>query len=393
MNKSEVNYLPYRKTADGREPNTLRNTRNYGLDILRVIAMLFIVAHHLTKSNIWGTVTESLLFKALSLNITAAFIDCFVIVGVNVFFLLSGWLKINLRAGKVVSLLAECWAIGIISVCLAAALDTAYYSSFADAALDAVLFPFTHWFVPAYLLLCLLSPILNRITDNLSGKSALYALIVMLVIFCIVGFAGDYVYVNGMQDGGVNVKVSYTGTNAGYSVIWACVCYVAGRIIRMHPVHKLQKASVCFALYLLCCMVNFAVLCVTMAVFHDAEVTKWYIYCYNNPFTFVGSAFLLCAFANVKVKEGAGRFFAFLSAHTFAVYMIHSDNPFVTPYRDYILDFAEGNLLRQVQLLPLNTVALFIAGIAVSVLYFATIGLAVSRLCRYFKDKREKKLL
>lgn len=356
------------------------NLRNYGLDLLRVLAMLFIVLHHLLNSNIWGDVTQSVYVKAFSVNLTSALLDCFFIVGVNVFFLLSGWLKINLRISKVIILLAECWAIGIISVALAALTDSTQYTGFGQAALQALAFPFSHWFIPAYLLLCLLSPLLNSLVDKLTRRGAVYAAAVLFVLFCLIGFAADYFYVIGMQGEDITSKVSYTGTNAGYSVIWACVCYLTGRLMHLHTPEKLKSVKLSFALYTACCLVNFAVLCVAIAVLKDGEIAKWYIYCYNNPFTFLGSACLLCAFAHIKVTQRTGKFFAFLSAHAFAVYIMHSDNPLLSPHRAYILELSDGMLWAQVLLLPINAVVLFAIGVAVSVLYCITIGKAVKKL-------------
>ncbi|MCD8372252.1 MAG: acyltransferase [Clostridia bacterium] len=380
MENSETDSMAALQENPEEVSSDLQNKRNYGLDVLRTLAMLFIVLHHLTNSEIWGEITESVYSQALSVNITSAFLDCFFIVGVNVFFLLSGWLKIKLRAGKIFTLLAECYAIGIASVLLAYITGSTQYEGVGQAALQALAFPFSHWFIPAYLLLCLLSPMLNSLAEHLSPKGAAYALAVMVVIFSVVGFVADYFFVNGVQQDGALSKASYVGTNAGYSVVWACVCYFTGRILCMHTPKKLKSAGLPLAMYFAFCLINFAVLCFTVAVLKDGDATKWYIYCYNNPFTYFASVCLLCAFAHIKVNERVGKAFAFLSSHTFAVYIMHSDNPLLSPYRAYIVRLSGGNLLAQVLLLPLNAVVLFIIGVAVSCVYSVTAGRGAKKL-------------
>ena len=88
--------------------------RNVNLDLLKVFAVLFIVIHHLTINNIGvDGVTFSFIADgaipggALTTVLVSEFIDAFVIIGVNIFFLISGYFSIHFKLSKVFSLLVK----------------------------------------------------------------------------------------------------------------------------------------------------------------------------------------------------------------------------------------------------------------------------------------------
>jgi len=68
--------------------------RQSNIELLRIISILMIVIHHVLVHGIYNAVNNS----------TLHFIDSFVIYGVNIFLLISGYFTINLKWKSVINL-------------------------------------------------------------------------------------------------------------------------------------------------------------------------------------------------------------------------------------------------------------------------------------------------
>lgn len=122
-----------------------KGKRQFAPDVLRVLAMLFIILHHLLTGNIGFSQAQQ--GESGVMYYVSSFLDGFFVIGVNIFFLLSGYLKINLRLSKIISLLLKIFVIGSLSVCIAAACGTEEYGGAWDIILSCLTFAFEHWFV------------------------------------------------------------------------------------------------------------------------------------------------------------------------------------------------------------------------------------------------------
>jgi len=93
--------------------------RNHILDILRMVAIFMIVMHHLTITDIGmqdvlksGVMAIS--YKQLYFSI---FVNAFCIIGVNLFFMLSGYFGIKFKVKKLISIIIQIFIIhNIIAV-------------------------------------------------------------------------------------------------------------------------------------------------------------------------------------------------------------------------------------------------------------------------------------
>lgn len=87
---------------------------DYGIEILRILLMIFIVAHHAIVHEIGFSALQS---GQWSGNYTQVYSFCnsFLIVSVNVFFLISGYFGVKRNAKKAISLHTECVLYAILS--------------------------------------------------------------------------------------------------------------------------------------------------------------------------------------------------------------------------------------------------------------------------------------
>ncbi len=359
------------QTAEQSPPD--RGERRLAPDVLRVAAMAFIILHHLTINNIG--LSDVRYGGADGIFYAASFLDGFFVIGVNIFFLLSGYLKITLRLSKILSLLLKVFVIGCISVALAAALGVADYGGVWDAVLSCLTFAFEHWFVYVYIGICLLSPLLNTFAEKLGGRGAGYFVGTALFLLCFAAFGADYIYVAGSVGG--LPDVSLLGTNAGYSILWGCALYLFGRLMAVHGFAFRRRVRF-WTLGFVISSVALGGITAMLIAFGCNSFAWWFIYCYNNPLQLFSAVSLFCLCMHVRAPSGGGAakigaVVSFAAKHSFTAYIIHSDNPLFSPYRAFLLDIVPGVWADLLVLLP-SAVIIFAVGVAVSYLYDITLG-------------------
>ncbi len=346
------------------------NERNVSMDILRILAMAFIVVIHLVGNNMGLNDIENSFNNELEASYyVSAFVQCFVVVGVNLFFLISGYFGIKLKVKKVISLLAKVYILWIISHLICLGINgVESYGDGGDFAVALLLGISKYWFVAVYLLLTLVSPLLNLIADKLDEKGAGYFVFATLVLYTVAGFVADFFY-------------PYFGTGGGYLPAWASVVYIYGRLISKRR-DRLPKSKLGYGLaYLTSCLVNFALVATLIAL----KQGKWatHMFSYNNVLVFVGAVALFMVFVRTAVttNEKASKGIGFVAKYTLGVYLVHSNNPLLSPVRAFLLNLLPNNLwwAKYFVLIP-NAVILFAIGIIVDFVYETTIGKGVGFL-------------
>ena len=157
-----------------------RPRRNSRIELLRIVSMLMIVAHHYA---VYGFYAEELAFSRNKI-----FVDLFgmgVRIGVDLFVLISGYylVRARFRLKKLLMLMGSVWFYMLLSLLLVAV--TGLYP-LDRTILRGVCFPLLtsqYWFASYYALLLLFSPFLNALIRNLSrGLHA--ALCLLLFTLC-----------------------------------------------------------------------------------------------------------------------------------------------------------------------------------------------------------------
>ena len=138
-----------------------RAIRQSNFELLRIVAMLLIVAHHFLIA------TGRLDYRSGTLR-GGELVNSFCVVGVNCFILISGYFGIKFKWSKVAWLFYAIAFVAAVDFCLGMT-GAAVFDS--DYAINTII-PFTkrhNWFVPTYLALMCLSPLLNKAL-NAAGK-------------------------------------------------------------------------------------------------------------------------------------------------------------------------------------------------------------------------------
>lgn len=167
--------------------------RNANIEILRVVAMLFIITHHCVIN---GYGLQGLLNSSSGRGYTI-FLGCLnavVVIGVNVFFLISGYYGIRFSFKRLLRLIFDLYLYADLLILLSIMTGM---EQFGFATIKLLILPFyKYWFVIVYLLLYLISPMLNAGIDVLKKEYALLLAGFFTGFFCILAFVSEATFVS-----------------------------------------------------------------------------------------------------------------------------------------------------------------------------------------------------
>ena len=158
------------------------------IELLRIVAMFLVLVVHSDFFSLSAPTSMEIANSPLQSYIRI-FIESISIVCVNVFIMISGWFGIRPRFKNVSSFLYQCifflFGIYILSI-----LVGKEFLSKEGLSYCFLLQPW-NWFIKAYLLLLILSPILNLFIANVEKKTAI---VVLFFFFLFQSVYGWYFY-------------------------------------------------------------------------------------------------------------------------------------------------------------------------------------------------------
>ena len=170
----------------------LTKERNSNFELLRLVAMMLVMLVHANYLAL-GSVTQSELLASPWSATVRIICEQLCIVSVNLFILISGWFGIRPTLTKLASLLFQILFVGILSV---------EVCRFVGAPVPSVqlgnllYFGSSYWFVPSYLILFGLAPMLNTYAEHASKRQFATLLISFYVLQTLFGWlsfdAGHY---------------------------------------------------------------------------------------------------------------------------------------------------------------------------------------------------------
>lgn len=283
--------------------STLKNcsakVRQSNFELLRIVAMLFIIAHHFV---LYGETPDStstinhLVYTVMYMG--GKF-------GVNCFILISGYFMVysKFSSKKILKLVFEVlfFSVGVfLVICL---FNPSEYFTRKNL-IDSLLLFKANWFFTAYFILMLLSPVLNLIIEKLSKTSQQRLLIVFFVVFSVLG------------------TFPYLGNTYVNQANWFAYMYFLGAYIRKYSIPFLDKkrnaGMLLFVFYTLGCIFQ---ICIEKFGWKDDDFE---IRDDHSLFLFLASLGLFMLFKNLNI--GSLKAVNLLASGTFAVYLIHDNH-------------------------------------------------------------------
>lgn len=271
--------------------------RDSNFELLRIVAMMLVMLVHANYLSL-GNVTQSELHAAPLTGVLRIVCEQLCIVSVNLFILLSGWFGIRPTIKKFASLLFQILFIGLVSVeaCRLAGVEVP-----ARAFNDLLYFGASYWFVPAYLILFCIAPVLNAYCEHASKRDFTMLLVGYFALEMIFGW----------------LTYDYGNFARGYSAMSFVGLYLLAQFVRRHG-ERLR--SLRWWQHLLFYLL-FTAIPVAISIFGIYTKGKELgATMYSSLFVVAASLSLFLLFDKVRFES---RVVNWLASSAFAIYLVH----------------------------------------------------------------------
>ncbi len=287
----------------------MQSTRNFGIDLLRIFSMFFVVILHVLEH---GGITKSLSPFSTSYSIIW-FIEIGCYCAVNCYALISGYVGYTAKY-KVANIVELYCQTVFYALLVTLVIHQIYPQNLVANDYVKSFFPFsydTYWFFSCYFCMFFFIPFFNYLVENLE-KSKCTALILGLVtMFSIM----PTIFNN-----------SIFQINNGFSVLWLSTLYIIGAYIRKYK--PFQKVNPLFFLFL-----YFVITAITWIskigieyCSQKFEIELWdsyFLVSYVSPTILLEAITLLLFFSRLSIHNILKKIIAFFTPLVFGVYLIH----------------------------------------------------------------------
>lgn len=272
-----------------------RKVRQSNIELLRIVAIFLVMVGHINGFMAEGRIPP-MTADADGIIILRNIIGSLASVCVVLFVLISGWFSIKPNLKSVVTLWTQIFFVYIYCFSIQTVVGGVNLKTLATCFL-----PFTmgNWFVRCYLILMLLSPALNHLSERLTRRGFILFLAVFTAIALLWGCISPS---------------DAAGFNQGMSSLSLVYVYMVGRFMRLHVQINCSKWFWLLG-YLLLSFVIFL-----GRVAH----LPWVLY-YCNPILVLSAALLFMFF--VRLDIGHCRFINWVASSVFAAFILHTRTP------------------------------------------------------------------
>lgn len=281
-------------------------TRESNIEVLRIIATFLVLVVHADFFSL-GIPTQNECINSPISSITRYFFQSLSICCVDTFILISGWFGINPKLKSFASFIFQClfFLCGIYAILLLTG----------DAELSHTgikgLFALTdlNWFIKAYIVLYILSPILNTYIEKVGEKELRNTIIYFFIFQTIYGCLYATYFFSG-----------------GYSPLSFIGLYLLARYTKIYKENFLTRniyLYTFFAITIFQAIIAFLQKRIGFA-FENSLLTS-----YINPLIIIQSLALLLYFSKVKLKN---QIVNWVAASSFAVFLIHTNPNIIFKY-------------------------------------------------------------
>ena len=235
--------------------------RNSAFELLRIIAMTFIVIWHISYHAQKGELDSH------------NYITAFCITGVNLFILISGYFGIKTSWKNLLTLVSTIAFYSIVTIALKWSITDTPPDINSIKDLFAPLRESRWWFINCYFILMLLSPIINLALSKSTKQQYIYLLGTLLFISCIQGFCfGNSINSN------------------GYNTFQFVTIYVLGDAINRFDIPARLSAKRLSIIYI----------SLVLSIFTSSFILMPKITFYNNPLVIASAVCLFCLISKIE---------------------------------------------------------------------------------------------
>jgi hypothetical protein len=288
------------------------------MELLRIVSMLFVLILHANYLGIHAPSPTDFRMHPES-TILRCIIEALTIVAVNVFVLISGWFGIKFNFNKLSSL---CFQILFFS--LGFFIVFSFISPSEAFTINRIkgifLMNADYWFVKAYLILFILSPVLNAFIDHVSQKQFFITLAAFYSFHTVYGW---------LMDASVNFTMNGT---TGLSFIGL---YLLGRYLRLNPskystMNKYNDLLIYIGCAVLLCASN------SFLLHYGIDVSvEGRLFSYASPLVIIASVYLMLFFSKLSFQS---KCINWIASSCLAVYLFHCNGFFFGKYYRQVIE-------------------------------------------------------
>jgi surface polysaccharide O-acyltransferase-like enzyme len=274
--------------------------RQSNFELLRGVLMFMVVGLHVIGLGILSS-NSPISFQETNF-ITGNLVESFFVVAVNCFILISGYWGIRASFKK---LLALCIPVLFYSVMLHSTIE--YFNSNFNLKSFLGYFVPQYWFVKSYILLFLLSPLLNKILVNIQKRELEFILLIGVFLFVM-----------------LPSSFSLIPNDRGFGIFNFSLLYMVGYYLRNFWNKNIHK-SFYISIYVLSCLCIFMLNYLTAKYMNYNKGWMSRFYAYDTCLVYMGAISLFLCFKSFNIRKAI---INKLSPSFFYIYIIH-ENPSV----------------------------------------------------------------
>lgn len=261
-------------------------------------------------------------------------IECFCIIGVNLFLLISGYFGIKLTPKSILKFLFICFSYKLLHILLSVCLgDRPLGLSIPLDAISVISHP-SGWFVRCYFLLMLLSYPINRMLESVNKRE-------LLSVLCILTFIN--VYLGFIRQDSINEN--------GYTIMQFIYMYLLGHTLKVYNLKDaLTKVKLAF-IWLLSTLMNTA-LVLTFASYN--KPLAQHFLGYNNPLIIISAIAVFVLFLKFRMQS---KMINTIASGSFGIYLFHTG---YTLWHCHLISFIAKTYSQQTTWAFLLTMSVFI---------------------------------
>lgn len=300
-----------------KEIKILKNNRNYGLDLARIISMIFIINHHIIFHG-------GLLSKTKKYSIEFNFFIFFNIMcctGVNIFGMISGFVGYNKH--KYSNLLFLLFTTFYYNFGVAFFFNN-FWPKIVIKDIQEYLIPIfitNYWYFNSYFLMYFFLPAINKGIMGMNHIEMKYFLINLFIIFSCLGQLKNYIKIFNKKD--------YLLLKNGFSHSWLIILYLYGSYFGRFKNIKNKKQYFYIKYFSLILLSLFTRTKIILNTYHKYNYSRGMNIDYTSPSAVLISISFIIIFATLNINNKfIIKFISFFSPLTFGIYLLHNHNLF-----------------------------------------------------------------
>lgn len=284
--------------------------RNYGIDLLRIVAMLMVVVLHLTNQ---GGILQNAAFLSGAYQV-AWFYEIASFCAVNCYALVSGY--VGVCAPYRPAHLAVLWLRVVYYTLLFTALTGLFCPSLLTGErVFSAFFPVLtkqYWYFTVYFMLFLFMPVLNTALEKLEKSQMRWVLLLCIGVYSV-----------------LQTVLKQRPFGVGYDFLWMVLMYLLGGYIRKYDSFSALKKGKAFLVYLGSIGVTWLSKIGVQFIgdrFYQTVFAGDRLISYYSPTILAAAVSLLLLFRKLPVSDRILPFVRFLAPLSFSVYLIHANS-------------------------------------------------------------------